>query len=346
MAESKTSRLLQLVLCLTRSGRPLPKDRLRAAIPDYAECPTDEAFERMFERDKAELRELGVPLATVALPGAGEEDVGYRIDPEESALPPLRLTGPEMTAAALAAQVWSEAGLAEEANRALRKLAALGTDADAELPAVRARLVAGEAAFAPLTAALADRAAVAFDYQGVADAAPAPRHVHPWGVVSHRGRWYLVGYDVDRGDTRVFRLSRVVGEVRREGPAGVVEVPAGEDLRARVDAFEGSRPLQDVVLALRPGAGHGLRARGGAGAREGIATVLPAARPGRRPAGVADDDDLLALQVSDLDVLAGEVAGYGPSVLVVDPPALRDAVVRRLAAAADARSGGGHGHRG
>ena len=60
----KTERLLQVVLCLSQGRRYVTKDQLRDAIPDYAACPTTEAFERMFERDKNELRELGVPLET------------------------------------------------------------------------------------------------------------------------------------------------------------------------------------------------------------------------------------------------------------------------------------------
>ena len=64
MPESKTERLLQVVLCLSQGRRYVTKDQLREVIPDYAACPTTDAFERMFERDKDELRELGVPLET------------------------------------------------------------------------------------------------------------------------------------------------------------------------------------------------------------------------------------------------------------------------------------------
>ena len=88
MAESKTERLLQVVLCLTQSRRYVTKDQLRDAIPDYAACPTAEAFERMFERDKNELRELGIPLETGST-GVVDDDPGYRIDRDAYALPPL-----------------------------------------------------------------------------------------------------------------------------------------------------------------------------------------------------------------------------------------------------------------
>ena len=119
--------MLQVVLCLSQGRRYVTKDQLREVIPDYAACPTTDAFERMFERDKNELRELGVPLETGA-PGIVDDDPGYRIDREAYALPPLHLTRDEMTAVALAARVWREPGPANAAARALLKLQADGAE--------------------------------------------------------------------------------------------------------------------------------------------------------------------------------------------------------------------------
>ena len=77
-AAARAERLVNLVLCLLSSRQYLPAERIRRTVPGYADAPSDEAFFRMFERDKAELRELGVPLETGPIPGFEAGD-GYRI---------------------------------------------------------------------------------------------------------------------------------------------------------------------------------------------------------------------------------------------------------------------------
>src|SRR5206468_8773378 len=112
-----------------------------------AACPATVAVERMFEGDKNELRELGIPLESGA-GGIVDEGPGYRIGREAYALPDLHLTRDEMTAVALAARVWRERGPAAAAARALVKLQADGVDVDpASLPAIGPRLSGGESAF-------------------------------------------------------------------------------------------------------------------------------------------------------------------------------------------------------
>jgi proteasome accessory factor B len=317
MAESKTERLLQLVLCLTQGQRYVTKDRLRQAIPDYAACPTTDAFERMFERDKNELRELGVPLET-GPPGVVDDDPGYRIDRDAYALPEVRLNRDEMTAVALAARVWREPGPATAAARALLKLQADGTATvgPAELPPIEPRLSGGEAAFEPLISAVGARCRVRFQYRGPRDPVPRDRSLEPWGVVSLRGRWYVVGHDLERADVRVFRLSRIEGAVTADGPPGAYEVPPDADLRARVDMFDAARPTASATLRVRAGAGYGLR-------RRAQSTVR------------SEGHDILTVRYRELGVLAGEIASYGSSVVVQEPAELRADVVGRLQAVLD-----------
>ena len=316
MAESKTERLLQVVLCLTQSRRYVTKDQLRQAIPDYLACPTSDAFERMFERDKNELRELGIPLETSAV-GGPEDDPGYRIDRDTYGLPPLRLTREEMTAVALAARVWREQGPASAAARALLKVGADGIDVDAaELPAIAPRLSGGEAAFEPLTSAVTHRQPVTFGYRTSRDTEPMARHLQPWGVVSQRGRWYVVGHDLDRDAVRVFRLSRIEGAVQPDGAAGGYDVPPDSDLRSRVSTFAVSGPTATARLSVRTNAGHGLRRR---------ADTIE-----RRD----DNTDLLTVTYRDFRALAEEITSYGAAVLVEGPAELRAAVIERLTAVA------------
>jgi hypothetical protein len=131
MAARRAERLVNLVICLLSTRQFLAAERIRDAVPGY-EGPdgskaTDEAFKRMFERDKAELRELGVPLETGRNSHFDNED-GYRIRRGDYELPPIAFDAAEAAAVGLAARLWQSATLGEAARSALIKLRAAGTD--------------------------------------------------------------------------------------------------------------------------------------------------------------------------------------------------------------------------
>ena len=343
MATQRTERLLNLVIALVATRRWLTKEQIRRAVPQYAECDSAEAFDRMFERDKDDLRELGVPLVTGSHDPIFEDETGYRIDRDSYALPAIEFTASELAVLGLASRVWQQASLAGPAARAITKLKALGVEVDSEsLVGVEPRVRAAEPAFDPLYAATRDRAPVTFRYRR-ADGAVAQRRLQPWALTSRGGFWYVVGLDVDRQAPRAFKLSRVLGAVRA-GRAGSYEIPPGVDAEAMV----GPRSPVDArtaVLLVRPGRGTTLRLRSQdaatTGATVGGATV---ADPGERAdvavAGAPGPGwDRVSLPVGDLWNLAEQVAGHGPDVLVEEPPDLRDAVIHLLKGAAAAVAG-------
>ncbi|WP_262401517.1 helix-turn-helix transcriptional regulator [Actinomadura sp. CNU-125] len=273
MSRRKTERLLNLVVCLLATRRYLTAEQIRRAVPGYPD--SDEAFKRMFERDKEELRELGIPLEVGSdLQGGGGEEIGYRIPPQDYELPDVHLTPDEAAVLGLAARVWQRASLAEAASGALLKLRAAGVETDASAAVgIEPRVDTGEPAFPALWEAVRDRRPVAFDYRAIGRTSVTRRHLEPWGVVSRRGRWYVVGFDRDRDEERVFRLSRIDGEVAADGPAGAVTVPDGVDVR-RI-AFDRSEPVTEprpATVRLRAGA---RRAPGG-----GRATCGRPGKPG------------------------------------------------------------------
>ena len=315
MSAQKTERLLNLVICLLSTRQYLLKEQIRSAVPQYAECPNDEAFDRMFERDKDELRDMGVPLQTGSNDAWFDDEVGYRVDRAAYALPEVRFEPDELAVLGLASRVWQQASLAAPASRALLKLRAEGVEPDDEnLVGIEPRVRTSEPAFDPVYAAVRDRRAIRFPYRTTSRAGVAVRHLEPWGIVSRHGRWYVVGHDRDRAATRVFRLSRVAGAVEPDGPPGAVRVPDGVDFRAEVAAMAPLPHRGDAVLHVRSGAGHGLRRR---------AAVTRSAQAGW---------DELVVAYADAEVLAEEVCGYGPDVRAVAPDDVRDAVVRRLRA--------------
>src|SRR5579885_3664978 len=131
MAARRAERLVNLVICLLSTRQFLTAERIRDAVPGYeagdGSRATDEAFKRMFERDKAELRELGIPLETGRNSHFDSED-GYRIKRGEYELPPIEFDAAEAAAIGLAARLWQSATLGEAARGALLKLRAAGTD--------------------------------------------------------------------------------------------------------------------------------------------------------------------------------------------------------------------------
>ncbi|MEP6759924.1 MAG: WYL domain-containing protein [Sporichthyaceae bacterium] len=314
MSAQKTERLLNLVICLLATRQFISKDQIRSAVPQYADCRTDDAFERMFERDKEEVREMGIPLETGSNSAWFEDEVGYRVDRAAYALPEVSFEPDELAVLGLASRVWQQATLAGPASRALLKLKAAGVEPDeSSLVGIEPRVRTSEPAFEPIYAAVRDRRPVSFPYRAARTGKLAERLLEPWGIVSWHGRWYAVGHDRDRDATRVFRLSRVAGPVTLLGEPGDVVVPDKVDFRAQVAALAEDQPRAEARVRARAGAGVALRRR---------ATSETS----------GEGWDELVVPFGDAEALAQEVAGYGADVVALEPPELRAAVVRRLQA--------------
>ncbi len=254
MSRRKTERLLSLVVCLLSARRYLTAAQIRDAVPGYPD--SFEAFKRMFERDKDELRELGIPLETGINPGS-EEESGYRISRQAYELPEIRLEPDEAAVLGLAARVWRRAELAGAAEGALLKLRAAGIEAeDMSQPGIEPRLQTGEAAFGPLWEAVRDRRPVTFGYLAAGRSTAQQRKLDPWGVVNRRGRWYVVGLDGDRGEQRVFRLSRISGKVELHRAGRVGHGAAGHRRARRGPGLGHRRPAAADLPAADPGRGR------------------------------------------------------------------------------------------
>ena len=319
MTARKSERLLNLLITLLVSRTYVSKDRIRTVVEAYREAGED-AFEKMFERDKEELRSLGIPIEVGYVDRAFEDEPGYRIERSAFELPDIDLEPEEAAVIGLAARVWQHAGLAAATSDALVKLKAAGVTVDrAALDVVQPQLTAEEPAFEPLWDATRTHTPVRFTYRRSGGTAPAERHLQPWGVVSFRGRWYVVGHDRDRGEPRVFRLSRVQGEVSADGAPGSYDVPPDTDLRALTASLAPAPADRTAEVLVRPGAGHGLRRHAERSARQDDV-----------PAGW----ERLTVRYGSTDAFADEVLGYGAEVVLLEPTDLRDHVVHRLREAA------------
>ncbi|WP_326639228.1 WYL domain-containing protein [Streptosporangium sp. NBC_01755] len=313
MSRRKTERLLNLVICLLATRRPLSAEHIRQAVPGY-DADNDEAFQRMFERDKNELREIGIPIEVHKDPW--EEDPGYRIVRQAYELPEITLEPDEAAVVGLAAQVWQRASLAEAASGALLKLRAGGVETDEAYGvlggALELRVDTQDPSFPALWEAVRDRRAVRFAYRAAASQNVLTRTVEPWGVVSRRGRWYMVGHDRDRDAPRVFRLSRIGGAVTTVGRPGSVTVPEGVDIKSMVVYSDAAVRERTALVRVRQDTCQGLR------------QVAKAVR------SAGDGWDELEVEFTDPGRLAGWIVGFAADAEVVGPPDARDAVICRL----------------
>lgn len=315
MAIAKAERLMNLALCLLGTRRPLSKRELRHSIEAYLEASSDESFNRMFERDKDDLRELGMVIDTVEnLDG----EIGYVARRDSNRLPPLSFDAEEAAALGLAARVWQQVRLAGAASGALQKLRAAGMpcaeEPDTAHGALEPRIPVREAAFEPLMLACRDRRPVTFAYRKASAAHAETRQVEPWALECWRGHWYLAGWDRDRRAERVFRLSRIAGPVRSRAGKFTAPVPDQVTVRETVETWAGETAERTARIRLRAGAGYPLRARALA-ARE-----------------VGDGWDELEIPYGHgLDAWLVE---FGPDVVVLEPAELRADVVDRLRAVA------------
>ena len=323
MAISKVERLLNLVIALLSTRSYITAEKIRSSVAGYADSASDEAFSRMFERDKNELRDLGIPLETGRVSSYDPVE-GYRINRDAYALPAVELTGDEAAAVAVATQLWESPELITATQGALLKLRAAGVDVDPDAPVAIASPVGtvglrgSEDVLNALLVAITAGQAVQFPHRPSRAEPYTVRTVEPWGVITEKGRWYLVGHDRDRDATRTFRLSRIGAEVTPIGSAGAVTSPADVDLREIVAKAVGDAPT-------------GVRAQ--VWVAQGRATAL---RRDGTPLGSRQidgrDGDVIEVDIGTTGRLARDIAGYAADAVVLEPATLRDEVLGLLRA--------------
>jgi len=309
MSAAKTERLLNLTMALLATRRYLTKAEIFERVAGYKGTP--EANDRMFERDKDDLRELGIPLVTGGSDPLLDLEDGYRIDAKTYSLPAISFTPREASVVTLAAQIWREMSFANPAQSALLKLRAAGEDFVGD-ELFEAHLSGMEPSFPNVWEAVKEQRRISFDYRR-RDGQISHRRVEPWGVLSWHGAWYLVGMDLERRASRVFRLSRFTSEARFISGAAAFLVPDGLDLRNEISQSEGDE-TQTAVLRVAKDRCIALR-------RAASATK-----------SLDEEWDEIEISFSDLESFAREILWLGQNVVVVKPPELRAKVINSLMA--------------
>ena len=315
----RLERMTNLVLVLLEASRPLSLREIASTVVGYP--PGKEASRQAFERDKRALRELGIPIRVEPL--AGEEQLGYRIHPEDYYLPELRLSRDEEQALSFAVAAVQLGGAA--GRDAVAKLGATGEAPEPGLPPIA--VLPSLPALGLLHQAVRDRALVRFGYRG------RRREVEPYGLTFKLTAWYLVGRDRTAPDTglRRFRVDRFE-DAAVLGESEAFELPAGFDLSeavrflpwqlgsrragARDEEAEGCEPpAMEVTVAVDARFARSVVATLGAGSVEAW-----------EPSGAVR----LRIVAPEQDRFIDWVIGLGDTAEVLGPPDLRAAVVRRL----------------
>lgn len=335
-----SERRLNLIFALLYRERGYTRSELRSVIPDYAAIGSDLSFERMFERDKQELRALGFPIEEVPEDVFFEEKTGfrYRIARGSFALPALQFTAEEAAVLSLAANAWTHTPLATTARRALRKLEPVLQDvtADDNAELIQPTVIVQESSFAPLLEAVLKRRRVEFDYLAASTDTLSSRVLEPWGVGSRFGSWYVIGWDTDRQAERTFRLSRIVSAVRMT--LHTFQTPDDFSMNERLDAMEAASELGTITVDVAPGRAHMLR-------KMAVSSVSEQGKH-RTISGLVFDR--LIIPVTEPERVATEIAAVGPDAFIPSDSAsevteqqqcsslqdrVRNSVLRRLTAA-------------
>lgn len=307
MSPRKSERLVNLLIALLSTRRYLTKHELRDIIEDYRGT-SDAAFDRQFDRDKQELRRLGIEIEVGSNDPYFDEEEGYRVNRASFELPEISFTADELAALALAGQVWQDTLAADHTAQAFEALRAGGAAPDPSLvPSVRPRLDAREPDFDVVYDAVVRHVQLTFGY------ANRPRKLQPWMLLQRRGRWYVYGFDLDRSADRFFKLARFTAPAAQFGKADAFQVPA--------DARERSTRLvpTDSAVALLAVRDDAL-----------VPTGAEPASDKEAPHGYST----WWLRAVNEETLVREVVAGGADFLLLDPPQLRVKVVAALEEAA------------
>jgi proteasome accessory factor B len=300
---AKLERLLNLVAALLDTAVPLSAEQIQQRIESYPDNAT--SFRRAFERDKDDLREMGIPLRVEEIPGSDPPLIGYRISRREYSGQVPDLTPDELAALHLASNLVRVAGL--EPDDALRKLG--GTvPGTTEAPSAPMVALPSDPRLAPLFRAATELALVQFRYHGT------DRTVEPYRVSFSRGQWYLSGFDRTRDAERLFRVDRIDGDVEVGEPKAFRRPDTiGSDPRVR--AWELGD--ESVTARVQVDADQALWAIHAAGADSVVETR-------------ADGSVVLELVVRNRDAFRGFVLAFLEHAEVIEPAALRDDVITWL----------------
>ena len=305
----KTERLVNLTIALLATKRYLTKSEIFRTVDGYEGTP--ESKERMFERDKDDLRNLGIEIEVGSFDPLFEDEAGYRIKPDGYQFQLGEISSQEISLLSLAAEAWRGAALDGSALTALRKLHAIGIESDIEsIPDLAPHANISDKNLQIAISAITARQRITFSYLSE-ELDEQERKIDPYAITSRYGHWYLFGLDTEKKGIRSFRLDRLSGEISLDGKAGAFEVVKDFDLKSQSGKSE---ELSTAILHLRTGRALALRSRAKSSTKKKVVSGW----------------DLVEIGFRDRERFIEEVLWYADDAIVVEPADVRTEIVKRL----------------
>lgn len=311
----KEDRLFSLILALVSSREGLTKTDILRSVRGYAEIydfSANSALDKMFERDKEEIRAMGVVIDTLELPEEEGQthNIRYSISRKNYDFPEdVTFTSDEMTLINLAATAWREASLSAESRHALTKIKSLGISANDPLIGVAPHIRTNDKAFAAIEEALDGELILTFNYLKPGMSKPQLRTVAPLAMLQWKGLWYVLAHDLDVDAQRTFLLRRIVSNPNRIPQKTFPRPEASYAKQLELELIELTK-MNKAVIEVQPGSDAQLR----------IASEQ----------AISPELTTLIFGYSDLEILADELVKFGDQLRVVSPPELTSAVISRF----------------
>ena len=306
MSDRKTERLINLTLALLSTKRYLKKSQILENVFGYE--GSQEAKERMFERDKDDLRSLGIEIEVGDLDNFFEDEPGYRIPQKSYELVVPDLTPREMAIISIAANLWNDTAFAPDAQGGIRKLQSLGVPTTLDLDIkLKYRFENPANLLEIVTKAISSRSTISFSYDSQS---LKERRVNPYKILFWNGFWYLIGFDLDRNEIRLFKLSRFVSTVTIAKKRSSYEIP--EDFEAKTYLSQSEFDFKRISkIAITKDAALILRNRG-------------------KYLEEKDGYDIYEIAYNNESIFLREIIWHGDSVKILEPKSLANSLIATL----------------
>ena len=304
----KIERLINLTIALLATKRYLTKSEIFSSVDGYEGSP--ETKERMFERDKDDLRSLGIEIEVGSFDPLFNDEAGYKIKKEKYEFDLGDISSTEVSLLSLAAEAWQEASFGDVAQKALLKLRSIGIASDEiSIPGSVHKLNDGGQDLSLITKAIAQNQLLSFAYLD-SSMKSIERGVVPIALSTRKGYWYLSGVDQEIQEIRTFRIDRIQGEIAASAGPSDFESPVGFDAGKTLS----HSPTNDFAVI---------------DVRVGKATSLRALAVSTKSLG---EWDQIRVPIFRLDSLASLVLWHGQDAFVQEPADLRELIIKHLQA--------------
>ena len=312
MSSAKTERLVNLTMALLASPRYLQKSEIFRKVAGYT--GSQETKERMFERDKDDLRSMGIEIEVASHDPLFEDEQGYRIKREKFQLQIESFDADELSILATALGMWTESQFSNVTTGVLRRIGGRTKILPNTEQSFAEPILAADG-LVELSRALAARSTVTFEYLKADESLAQLRRVNPLGMSGWHGAWYLVGEDLDRKDIRVFKLSRIVSTIEVSAKRASYEIPDDFDVRDYLIMY--SKTQIEVEAFIRKGSGNDIRSR--------AISILPIAND-----TWSSDWELVRYGADSHESALREALWFADVLVIQNPKGLRDDVITGL----------------